>query len=248
MTKRSVNETLVPTVVAEHDSLALGSESPAGGAAGSGVRRRIKAMRPGEILDAAFEEFARNGYTAARLEDVARRVGLTKGALYLYFPSKLELFKAVVRSCVQPIFADVEQILASSTGTTADLLRALLDTGYRHVVENRREREMMRLLMAEGAKHPELSDFYFSEVIGKSLTLLERVIARGLQRKEFRRSAVTDMPLVLISPIVHAANWLLMFGDRPPLALDRLKQAHLALILSSLVETGAERARRRGNG
>ncbi len=222
--------------------MSLGSESPLGNTRQAGVRQRIKAMRPGEILDAAFEEFVRNGYTAARLEDVARRVGLTKGALYVYFPSKLELFKAVVRSCVQPIFADVEATLASFKGTTSDLMRALLDTGYRHVVENRREREMMRLLMAEGAKHPELSDFYFSEVIGKSLTLLERIIARGVERKEFRRSAVTDMPLVLMSPIVHAAYWLLMFEDRHPLALDRLKQAHLALMLSSLVERGAERA------
>ncbi len=206
-------------------------------------------MRPAEILDAAFEEFVRHGYTAARLEDVARRVGLTKGALYLYFPSKLELFKAVVRSCVQPIFADVEHILASFSGTSSDLLRALVEAAYGHVVENRREREMMRLLMAEGANHPELSDFYFSEVVDKSLAVLERVVARGLARHEFSRSAVTEMPLVLISPIVHAANWLLMFGDRQPLALDRLKEAHLALMLSALVDgQAAERRHDRRDG
>lgn len=216
--------------------MALGSHSQSDGTRRLGIRRRTKAMRPAEILDAAFEEFVRNGYAAARLEDIARRVGLTKGALYLYFPSKLELFKAVVRGCVQPVFADIDEIMASFKGTSSDLLRALVDAAYRHIVENRREREMMRLLMAEGANHRELTDFYFSEVIGKSLAVLERVVTRGLERNEFRRSAVTDMPLVLISPIVHAANWLLLFGERHPFALDRLKEAHLALMLSGLVE------------
>ena len=223
-------------------------EAPQGLDAGSlpplGMRRRIKAMRPGEILDAAFEEFARNGYAAARLTDVARRVGLTKGALYLYFPSKAELFKAVVRSCVQPVFADTEQLLTGFAGSTCDLLRALIDSAYRHVVENRREREMVRLLMAEGAKHPELGDFYYAEVIASCLSLVDRVIARGLERNEFRRSAVTDMPLVLISPVVHAANWLLLFGDRHPLELERVKAAHLELILSTLLrDPDGERSR-----
>lgn len=200
-----------------------------------GLRRQIKLMRPGEILDAAFEEFARNGYAGARLEDVARRVGLTKGALYLYFASKAELFKAVVRSCVQPIFADAEQLVAGFPGSTADLLRALADASYRHVVENRREREMVRLLMAEGPKHPELRAFYYAEVVDKSVALVQRVIARGLEREEVRPSAVTDMPLVLISPVVHAANWLLLFGDQHPLDLERFKAAHLEMMLSTLL-------------
>ncbi len=204
-----------------------------------GMRRQIKAMRPGEILDSAFEEFARNGYAGARLEDVARRVGLTKGALYLYFPSKAELFKAVVRSCVQPIFADAEQLVSGFTGSTGDLLRALVDNAYRHVVENRREREMVRLLMAEGANHPELREFYFSEVVAASIALVDRVIARGLDRQEVRRSAVTEMPLVLISPVVHAANWLLLFGDQHPLDLERFKAAHLELMLSALLASPA---------
>jgi AcrR family transcriptional regulator len=202
-----------------------------------GSRRRIRAMRPSEILDAAFEEFVGNGYAAARLEDVARRVGLTKGALYLYFPSKVELFKAVVRSCTQPVFADVEQILARFEGSVVDLLRTLVNTAYRNVVENRREREIVRLLMAEGAKHPELSEFYYSEVVGSCLAVLDRIIARGLESGEFRRSAVTEMPLVLLSPVVHAANWELLFGTRHRLDIERFKRAHLDVVLAALLKS-----------
>lgn len=209
----------------------IGSERPLG------VRRRIKAMRPGEFLDAAFEEFVRNGYAGTRLEDVARRVGLTKGALYLYFPSKVELFKAVVRSCALPILADIEQILATFKGSTSDLLRALVDSAYQNVLGNRREREIMRLLMAEGAKHPELTEFYYSEVIVSGLAVLDRVIERGLKSGEFRRSPVTEMPLVLFSPVVHAACWQLLFGDQHPLAIDKVKAAHIEAVLSSLLRS-----------
>jgi AcrR family transcriptional regulator len=193
-------------------------------------------MRPAEILDAAFEEFVLNGYAAARLEDVARRVGLTKGALYLYFPSKLELFKAVARSCVQPIFAEVEQILTTFEGSATDFLRALLDAVYKNLVENRRDREIVRLLMAEGTKLPELTEFYYSEVVVGGLRVLDRVIARGLETGEFRRSAVTDMPLVLMSPCAHASSWQLLFGDQHPMALDQLKRAHLEMMLASLLK------------
>ncbi len=204
-----------------------------------GQRRRIKAKRPAEILDAAFEEFVLNGYAATRLDDVAARVGLTKGALYLYFPSKMELFKAVVRSCVQPIMADVEQTLATFQGSTRDLLAALLDNAYQHVFGNRRERELIRLLMSEGAKHPELTAFYYAEVVVRSLALLDRVIARGLDSGEFRRSAVTDMPLVLFSSCVHASCWQLLFGDQHSFDIDKLKRAHLEVVFSSLLRAPA---------
>ena len=245
MTKQSVNETDGPKVSGDSSIVSQsGSGRARDGGEGpvetqvrrTGVRRRIKAMRPAEILDAAFEEFVLNGYAATRLEDVARRVGLTKGALYLYFPSKVELFKAVVRGCVQPIFAEVDQILTTFAGSASDFLRAVLDAGYKNLIENRRDREIVRLLMAEGAKHPELTEFYYTEVIVSCLRVLERVIARGLETGEFRRSAVTDMPLVLISPCVHAGSWQLLFGDQHPLALDQLKRAHLEVMLASLLK------------
>lgn len=242
MTKQSVNETTKTEVSGEPvTSSQSGSTRPIAEREHSvGVRRRIKAMRPGEILDAAFEEFSQNGYAATRLEDVARRVGLTKGALYLYFPSKVELFKAVVRGCVQPVFAEVEQILTTFKGSASDFLRALIDLAYKNAIENRRDREILRLLMAEGAKHPELTEFYYSEVIVSAVRVLDRVIARGLETGEFRRSAVTDMPLVLLSPCAHVNSWQLLFGEQHPLDLEKVKRAHLEIVLASLLKNPPE--------
>src|SRR3954454_3358869 len=70
--------------------------------------RRRKEARPGEILDAALDCFAERGFAATRLEDVAARAGVTKGTAYLYFESKEDLFKAVVRAFVVPTIEHIE--------------------------------------------------------------------------------------------------------------------------------------------
>src|SRR5262245_40817513 len=88
--------------------------------------RRRKDDRPAEIIAAALESFAGHGFAATRLDDIADRAGVTRGTLYLYFPSKEELFKAVVRQSIVPVIARVEQMIASYTGPTADLLAKLI--------------------------------------------------------------------------------------------------------------------------
>ena len=64
---------------------------------GHAKRERRKEARPGELLDAALDLFVEKGFAATRAEEVAARAGVSKGTLFLYFPSKEELFKAVVR-------------------------------------------------------------------------------------------------------------------------------------------------------
>jgi AcrR family transcriptional regulator len=88
--------------------------------------RRRKDERPAEILDAALESFARNGFAATRLDDVAARAGVSKGTLYLYFPSKAELFKGVVRQELLPNLERGEAMVAAHDGDAADLVRKLV--------------------------------------------------------------------------------------------------------------------------
>ncbi|RIK89923.1 MAG: TetR family transcriptional regulator, partial [Burkholderiales bacterium] len=64
---------------------------------------RRKDARPGELLDAALDLFVDRGFAATRLEDVARRAGVSKGTLYLYYANKEELLKAVVRANLIPL-------------------------------------------------------------------------------------------------------------------------------------------------
>jgi len=199
-----------------------------------GQRRRLKAERPGQILEAAFEEFAQKGFADARLEDVARRIGVTKGTIYLYFNSKVDLFKAMVLSTAQPIFDQVEGVVASYDGSPTELLRSLLLGAYEDMLGDPRKRQIMRLLIAEGEKFPELVEFYHDEVMARGVALLKRVVDAGVMAGEFRASALTEMPLPLFSPVIHACVMGLLFGSRRPLDVEAFKQAHIELVLGNL--------------
>ena len=85
--------------------------------------RRRKEERPQEIAEAALAAFAEKGYAATRVDDVAKRAGVSKGLLYLYFKTKEELFKAVVRSFVVPRIDALVAIMDSSEMSSEEFLR-----------------------------------------------------------------------------------------------------------------------------
>src|SRR5258707_13174381 len=88
--------------------------------------RRRKDARQGEIVAASIDCFAERGFAATRLEDVARRAGVTKGTLYLYFPNKEELFKAVVRQAVVANIVGGEAMVAHSSEPAPVVLEQLI--------------------------------------------------------------------------------------------------------------------------
>ena len=93
-------------------------------------RARRKTQRPGEILEAAFDAFAERGFAATRMEDVAARAGVTKGAIYFYFKTKECLFEAMVTHYSQGILADADATLAATHGNNAERLKAFLEYIY----------------------------------------------------------------------------------------------------------------------
>ena len=118
------------------------------------TRRRRKAERPQEILEAAFVEFSRNGYATTTLDRVAERAGVTKGTIYVYFENKEHLFISMVREVTKAALDTVHEMLETHEGTTADLLRAQFSFIYQHIVEDRRRREVLRMLIAEAPRFP----------------------------------------------------------------------------------------------
>jgi len=95
--------------------------------------QRRKDARPEELIAAALDEFVERGYEAAKLADVARRAGVTKGTIYLYFESKEALFKAVVRETIVPVIAQGEALARSFTGSARELLEQLVREYWRLV-------------------------------------------------------------------------------------------------------------------
>jgi AcrR family transcriptional regulator len=199
------------------------------------TRRRRKAERPQEILEAAFVEFSRNGYAMTTLDQIAERAGVTKGTIYVYFENKEHLFISMVREVTKATLDTVHEMLATHEGSTADLLRAQFSFIYQHIVEDRRRREVLRMLIAEAPRFPELADRYHQEILRPCLDMLRQAIQRGMDRGEFRNSAIIDLPQIVIAPIALVDLWMMMFDTRQPLDLKAYFNAHLDLVLNGLL-------------
>lgn len=203
-----------------------------------GIRKRQKAARPGQIIEAALAEFAEKGYAATRLEEVARRIGVSKGTIYVYFTSKEELFKAMVRATLVPLFEKAEQMAAESTAGGEVLLRTVLDFAYAGLVGDVKAREFLRLMIGEASRVPDLAAFYLKEITGRGNSVLLGVLDRGAATGEFSADALARfkaMPEALIAPIVMAALQRLTSNhwDEIP-DLEAQRAAHLDLILNGL--------------
>ncbi|HVB80264.1 MAG TPA: TetR/AcrR family transcriptional regulator [Candidatus Binataceae bacterium] len=201
---------------------------------GSSPRQRRKQRRLTEILEAAFEEFTQRGYTATRLEDVGERVSLTKGAIYFYFKDKEDLFRAVVLSVIQPTIRNIVALAEHFEGPTEELIRLLMTTFYREVVRDRKRSRLIRLLIAEGPNFPELTEFFYNELLQHGIGSLKLAIQRGVDRGEFRPGLVGDYPQIIMAPAVVAVIWMLLFGKSHPLDLERYFQAHCELVMNGL--------------
>jgi len=185
------------------------------------------------ILDAALDVFAEKGFADARLDDVAARAGVAKGTLYLYAESKQALFEALVRSgIVAPLAAIERQVLALDAPAEA-MLRALFAALRREVLETRRK-EIVRLVIAEAGRFPDVAAFYHREVVGRGMALLRRIAERAVERGEFRSDELVRFPQLAIAPALVALLWANLFERFEPLDAEAMLDAHLGLLLRAL--------------
>ncbi|MGZ2488185.1 AcrR family transcriptional regulator [Rhizobium pisi] len=197
-------------------------------------RAERKARRPHDILEAAFEEFATKGYAATRVEDVATRLGITKGTVYLYFPTKDVLFQDMFRHA-STSSADLSTAVGSLRGSCADRIRALLLIAFENTANDRKTRELLRLSVAEGARLPEMVDCRHELFIAPTLAALTALVEEGVKSGELRQDRAADTPDVLASLIFHVAVWRLMFADRKPIDGRALMEAHIDLAMNGLL-------------
>jgi AcrR family transcriptional regulator len=199
-------------------------------------RRRLgRDAREPALLDAAFEEFAAKGYEATRLLDVARRAGVAKGLVLFYFKSKEQLFEAVLRRVLVPgLFAPIDEMLARPEVSAEAMLRTLLRALYDHLVGNPRALELLRLILTEGPKFPELSEVYYQDVLARGVEAVQRIVQRGVASGEFRASAATLQPQMVHGAAIMAALWTMVFGERHKLDLEDCLRSQIDLLLNGL--------------
>jgi TetR/AcrR family transcriptional regulator len=158
-------------------------------------RERRKEARPGELLDAALDLFVEKGFAATRAEEVAARAGVSKGTLFLYFPSKEELFKAVVRDNISGRFNEWNEEFHAFEGSTADMLRLCMKVWWERLGATRAS-GITKLIISEARNFPDIAAFYQQEVIKPAHELIRRILQRGEDRGEFQ---VLDMDYALFS-------------------------------------------------
>ena len=198
--------------------------------------QRRKQDRPQEITDAALAAFAEKGYAATRVDDVAKRAGVSKGLLYLYFKTKEELFKAVVRSFVVPRIDALTEIIESSELSSEEFLRGpFLD--FVKKLPGSPISVVVRLMIAEGPKHPDLVQFYWDNVASRGLGTISELLQRGVQTGEFRKSAVTEQPHLFIMPVLFSVVFNSLF-KKQSMDASRLIETQIDLLITHL--KGAE--------
>ncbi|NQW94444.1 MAG: TetR/AcrR family transcriptional regulator [Polaromonas sp.] len=165
-------------------------------------RERRKEARPGELLDAALDLFVEKGFAATRAEEVAARAGVSKGTLFLYFQSKEELFKAVVRENLSGRFKEWGEEFKTFEGSTVEMVAYCMHTWWERV-GNTKASGITKLMMSEAAHFPELADFYQQEVILPGQALIRRILQRGIDRKEFKPLDLDYAVYSLIAPMVY---------------------------------------------
>ncbi len=196
-------------------------------------RRTRKDSRPQEIVAAAFEEFAAKGYAGTRLEDVASRAKVSKGLPYLYFKTKEELFKAVVRSVITSHFDVIRGQMETTDLSVEDFLKGPFLSFIQELVCSKRV-FIVRLLIAEGHKHPELTKFYFDTVVSRGIETLRQLIDRGVANGEFRETRLREFPQLLVAPMLMAVIWRALFERHHHLDTDAMLETYIDLIVDAV--------------
>jgi AcrR family transcriptional regulator len=196
--------------------------------------RRRKQARPAEILDAALACFTERGFAATRLDAVAQRAGVTKGTLYLYFDSKEDLFKAVVRQRIIPTIERLEAIILETTASPTLLLERFIKSWPEIIAAP--GSAICKIVMTEAGNFPDLARFYLDEVVHRGMALVYHVLRAGIERREFREIDLESANACVIAPILFAMLWRHSLGRYEPGALDpqTLCETHLRLLLDGL--------------
>lgn len=201
--------------------------------------RRRKDARPAEIVSAALEVFAEKGFAAARLDDIAARAGVSKGALYLYFETKQDLFEAVVRDAVLPDLDAVGQA-AANPALTLRQLAPILAARVAQVLTTSRVPAVAKMVIAESRNFPDLARVWHDQVVSRALAVLTGVITAAQTRGEVRPGDPRYHALSLAGPMLMGVLWreVLEPVGAEPIDLAALAGQHVETALFGLLTEG----------
>jgi AcrR family transcriptional regulator len=192
-------------------------------------RAERTAERRAAIVAAALDEFIARGFTATRLDDIARRAGVAKGTIYLHFKDKESMFEELIRTAIVPLVSRLTAIAPPSGGTVRAALEQFARMFQQEVAATRRS-DIVRLILAEGPRFPAIADFYYREVVSRGLAGMRALIELGIARGEIRQKELARFPQIVVAPAIIAVIWRSLFERHAPLDANEMLRVHLDLI------------------
>lgn len=186
------------------------------------------AERREAIIEAALDEFIARGFTATRLDDVAKRAGVAKGTIYLHFKDKESMFEELIRTALVPLAGRL-MTPPPSGGSVRDALEGFARTFIQEIAGTRRG-DIVRLIVAEGPRFPVIADFYYREVVSRGLAGIRALIELGIARGEIRQPELGRFPQIVVAPAIVAVIWQSLFNKHAPLDAHEMLRVHLDLI------------------
>ncbi|MFT4089369.1 MAG: TetR/AcrR family transcriptional regulator [Asticcacaulis sp.] len=202
-----------------------------------GIRQRNKALRPGQILDAALDEFCTKGYDATRVEDIARRARISKALVYVYYPTKIDLFLAVAERLIEPYRQAETDFKIDETRPAEAQMREHHDLFYRTIACDPQALSIFRLMVAESARAPEIATFYRRHFLGAKTDAIKVLISHGVKRGEFSRACedqLEGMEDILGGPAVMLMLVQVLTGEAGVYNQQRWQQTHWDMIMAYL--------------
>ncbi|MFL5091402.1 MAG: TetR/AcrR family transcriptional regulator [Xanthobacteraceae bacterium] len=197
---------------------------------GNGARAQKSAARREAILAAALDEFSLQGFAAARLDDVARRAGVAKGTIYLHFRDKETLFQELIRSVLSPFVGTLEIALRRDVPVRV-IVGEVVELFVTQVYSTRRK-DVIRLILSEGSRFPNLAEFYYREVLSRIMAAVRDLMRRAVARGEIKGDAAVRFPQLVGAPAVVAILWSSLFEKFEPLDVRAFMHAHLDLLFT----------------
>jgi len=198
--------------------------------------------RPKELISAALQLFAQRGFAGTRLEDVAAKAGVSKATVYLYFKNKEDLFAAVAREAVAPTLEQAEELVDAFHGPTADLLRTFVA-----LIERKLDGPLpalIKLIVAESGNFPKLAQLWVNLGPRPGLALMQRILRRGIERKELRPFNPEHVAPLIVAPIIMLALWKQALAPHTDFRLDphEMLTEHVETLIRGLAAPGAAAA------
>ena len=201
--------------------------------------RRRKDARPADIVAAALQVFAEKGFAGARIEEIARRAGVSKGTVYLYFETKSDLFRAVVHDAIIPNIDEIEAMVLGLDLPFPDILRMLLPR-FAELVGNRPIGAVVKMVVGESRNFPELARVWHDEVIAKGVGLISALIERAQAKGEIRPGDPRAHAFSIMGPMLMGLLWRETFTPvgAASIDLEAVARQHAETVLEGLCVLG----------